>query len=96
MSDKPNGTVRWIGIIVGVVLFAATVAFAAVQTSTNSQLTTLNSALSDRIKRVDKNTEDISTIKGEFRALSSVLEEKFKYLERELSNINKSLDKLAN
>jgi len=88
-SNGNSATARWIATVVAILVFAGTVAFAAVQTSMNAQL-------NSRIKRVDQNVEEISAIKAEFRALSSVLEEKFKNLEKELNSINRSLDKLTN
>ena len=88
-SNGNSATARWIATVVAILVFAGTVAFAAVQTSMNGQL-------NNRIKRVDQNVEEISALKAEFRALSSVLEEKFKNLEKELNSINRSLDKLTN
>ena len=85
-----NGTttVRWIAIIVGILLFAGTVAFGAVQASMNAQL-------SSRVKKIEENSDEISEIKGEVKALSLVVEEKFKNIKENLDGINKKLDKMS-
>ena len=88
MSGTSNGngttTVRWIAIVVGILLFAGTVAFGAVQATMNAQLRV-------RVEKVEKNADDISTLESD----QAVINTKLDNIKEDLETINNKLDKLA-
>ena len=89
LNGNGMSTAKWVATVVVVIIFAMTVAFGAVQASMNAQL-------NSRIEKVDRNAEEISGIKSELRALTGVLNERFKNLDEKLTGINASIDRLAN
>ena len=86
MLGNGNGTTtaRWIAIVVGILLFAGTVAFGAVQAAMNAQL-------SVRVEKVEKNADEISDLKSD----QAVINTKLDNIKEDLEKINDKLDRLA-